>query len=142
MLMDIQNIGNIIQINDGIDLGNNTGFVFSNNLDPRDLFWINGSGDWNNTAHWSLTSGGSPGECPPTPLDDIIFDENSGFSPGNIIAVNGRNIYCKDMLWSNFVGIVLLESPDTCNLHIYGSLQFPENLAQEFKGNIIFRIIK
>lgn len=138
MLMDIQNIGNNIQINNGIDLGNNAGFVFSNNLDPRSLFWINGSGDWNDTGHWSLTSGGSPGECPPTPLDDITFDENSGLSSGNIIVVNSRNIYCSDMFWSNSVGTAILESPDTCNLHIYGSLQFFEDLVQEFKGNVFF----
>lgn len=45
-------------------------------------FWIGGSGNTNDTAHWSTTSGGSGGASAPGSTDDAIFDANS-FSSGS-----------------------------------------------------------
>ncbi|MCD4732333.1 MAG: hypothetical protein K8R74_17135, partial [Bacteroidales bacterium] len=138
MVSDIQNIGSSIQISNGIDLGNNAGFNFSNNLPPRSLFWVDGSGEWNDLNHWSLVSGGISGECPPTPIDNINFDENSGLAAGSTVNISSRNIYCDDIYWSNSVGTTIFSSSDTCHLHIFGSLQFSEDLIQDFKGNVYF----
>lgn len=41
-------------------------------------FWIGGSGQWADTAHWSISSGGSGGASVPTSSDDVIVDANSG----------------------------------------------------------------
>lgn len=41
-------------------------------------FWIGGTGDWNDTSHWSLTSGGSATTSIPGNTDDVFIDNNSG----------------------------------------------------------------
>lgn len=40
-------------------------------------YWVGGSGDWSDTSHWSLTSGGAGGASVPTKFDDVFIDENS-----------------------------------------------------------------
>ena len=41
----------------GVDLGNNDGWNFTNNA-SEDFYWIGGTGNWSDPAHWSYTSGG------------------------------------------------------------------------------------
>lgn len=41
-------------------------------------YWIGGTGNWSDTAHWSATSGGVGGASVPTSDDDVYFDSNSG----------------------------------------------------------------
>lgn len=43
----------------------------------RTLYWVGGTGNWNDTARWSLSSGGAGGEAVPTSLDNVIFDSGS-----------------------------------------------------------------
>lgn len=40
-------------------------------------YWIGGTGNWNDTAKWSLTSNGTTASAVPTAADDVIFDINS-----------------------------------------------------------------
>lgn len=44
----------------------------------RTLYWVGGTGNWSDTARWSLESGGTGGQVVPTSVDDVIFDANSG----------------------------------------------------------------
>ncbi len=73
--------------NNSIDNGNNTGWTITS-LTPRKLFWVNGTGNWNDPAHWSLTSGGIPTTCSPTKLDSTIFDANSLTAGDTVYTVN------------------------------------------------------
>ncbi len=41
-------------------------------------FWVGGTGNWSDTAHWALTSGGAGGQAVPTSSDDVTLDANSG----------------------------------------------------------------
>jgi len=43
----------------------------------QERYWVNGSGNWNDTYHWSETSGGSGGASVPTLKNDVIIDKNS-----------------------------------------------------------------
>src|SRR3990167_4583487 len=56
-------------------------------------YWIGGTGAWNNTAHWSTSSGGSGGAAEPTSSDDVIFDGNSGV--GSVTTFSGE--VCKSL---------------------------------------------
>lgn len=49
---------------------------------PRTLYWVSGTGRWDDSLHWSLVPGGSGGECVPGPLDNVVFDQFS-FSGSN-----------------------------------------------------------
>jgi len=50
---------------------------FLNSAISADRYWV-GSGNWNDTAHWSASSGGSGGASIPGSSDNAIFDGNSG----------------------------------------------------------------
>lgn len=41
-------------------------------------YWVGGTGNWNDTGHWSTSSGGGSGASVPTTGDDAIFDGSSG----------------------------------------------------------------
>lgn len=55
-------------------------------------YWIGGSGDWNDTAHWSTTSGGAGGSAMPTSSDDVFFDNNSRVGTTTINLLTTRSV--------------------------------------------------
>lgn len=57
-------------------------------------FWIGNSGNWDDTAHWSTTSGGSGGADVPSSTDDAIIDANSLTLAGQTITLD-VSLYCK-----------------------------------------------
>ncbi len=52
----------------------------------RTLYWVGGSGDWDDPAHWALGSGGTPGQPAPGPEDRVIFNVESfpGSDPATV----------------------------------------------------------
>lgn len=115
--------------------GNCTGWTLLSPLVSRNLFWVNGSGAWNDTAHWSSTSGGQAGECPPTPADDIFFDNNSALSSSDTVFATLPNSFCNNLHWTNSPGIF---AHSATRLHAYRDFSV-SNLATEFPGEIFFR---
>jgi hypothetical protein len=59
------------------DGGGNTRAVFTATPAARTLYWVGGTGNWSDSARWSLSSGGGGGEAQPTSFDDVIFDNLS-----------------------------------------------------------------
>jgi hypothetical protein len=45
--------------------------IVSGVASARQLYWVNGSGNWNDTYHWSLTPDGIGGAGIPSSEDDI-----------------------------------------------------------------------
>ncbi len=68
---------------------------FSNSLSARTLFWVGNTGEWYDANNWSLLSGGPSGECPPTAIDDVFFDENSFDSNANVVLAESAG-YCNN----------------------------------------------
>ena len=60
---------------------------FAEELIPGDRYWIGDSGDWADTAHWSLTSGGAGGAPAPTYVNNAIFDASSLSDNGFTVTV-------------------------------------------------------
>ncbi len=54
--------------------GGATGVFFTATPAPRNLYWVGGTGNWSDTAKWSLSSGGAGGEAVPTSQDSVTFD--------------------------------------------------------------------
>src|SRR3990167_2684571 len=52
-------------------------------------FWIGGTGNTNDTAHWSETSGGSGGASVPGSTDDAKFDANSFSAGSSTVTLSG-----------------------------------------------------
>lgn len=82
------------------DLGNNNGWDTIQSSSPGNLFWVEGTGNWSDPAHWAFTSGGIGGACIPTPMDNVYFDENSFYDVGQVVIVDQNNVFARDMDWS------------------------------------------
>ena len=66
-------------------------------------YWVSAvSSNWNNTANWSTSSGGSGGASVPGASDDVFFD---GSGLGDCVidaAVNVQSIYNDDTYTGHF----------------------------------------
>ncbi|GAB5553921.1 MAG: hypothetical protein Sapg2KO_35120 [Saprospiraceae bacterium] len=120
-----------------VDLGNNIGWTI-NVKSYAELYWVGGSGMWDDSDHWSFTSGGPGGACIPTPGEDVIFDANSFNGPLDMVMLNVENAYCKDMRWENPTGNPILNGIAENSLRIFGSLLLSQAMDFDFKGNLFF----
>jgi len=125
------------RIENSADLGNNQGWTINSRPD-NDLFWVGGSGSWDDPAHWSFTSGGLGGACIPTGADNVIFDANSFDGPGNAVQINVENAFCRDMTWTGATGMPILLGPLDRNLRVYGSLRLIAAMDYQFEGDVQF----
>ncbi len=90
---NIQAIGGATFIaNNSFDLGSNSGWQF-NMPSSRDLYWVNGMGNWSDASHWALTSGGSGGNCPPSQADNVFFDILSFNNISDSVTIDQQNVY-------------------------------------------------
>lgn len=114
--------GTITDIN-GKDMGFNSGIAFTGTVTSTSFYWIGGTGNWDNPAHWSSTSGGAPnaGACLPTSVDDVFFDVNSFPSSNQVVTINPQGAYCHSMMWSDPARAGSLSGAD---LFISGSVDF------------------
>ena len=120
--------------NNSIGTGDVAGWTFSAYTGKR-YYWIGGTGNWDQAAHWSNTSGGAAGTCLPSPADTVIFDVNSFSATNQTVTVNA-NACCKSMDWTGvkfnpaFTGFNILT--------INGSLTLVNNMNYSFRGTLQF----
>ncbi len=66
-------------------------FLILKTFSQKTLYWIGGSGKWNDPNHWSLESGGKPCGIIPNKNTNVKIDENSCYTPAVIeIIGNGE----------------------------------------------------
>jgi len=102
-----------------------------------DLYWVGGSGDWNDFNHWSFTSGGFGGDGVPNIQDDAIFDANSFDAPGQIVTISA-DIFCNSMDWSGVTNTPTLDGDPIATVNMRGSLTFDATMRHFFEGNYLF----
>lgn len=127
--------GAVFTANQSAGLKENPGWTINEN--PRTLYWVGGSGDWNDTEHWSLTSGGVGGECLPFHFDDVVFNDNSFLTTRDLVKLNTPKVYCNNMTWETTSGEHIFSS-FTERLRIYGSLQLSEYMTFILYGETYF----
>lgn len=118
-----------IQAPGGRDTGNNSGIDFTQGS-GRTLYWVGGSGAWQESEHWALSSGGSGGACPPGPHDNVVFDGNSFGSADDVVrslTPGNANYSCRSFTWtenalSNRIFIIR-------DLFVFGSVYIGQPLA-------------
>src|SRR5271154_3715510 len=64
-----------------------------------DRYWVGGSGEWSNTAHWSRTSGGSGGASLPDSQTSCFFDANSFSGASQTVALDTDGV-CWNVNWT------------------------------------------
>jgi gliding motility-associated-like protein len=135
-IRDINNIGPAqLTANNSIDGGNNTGWTIQD-ISSRTLYWIGDNGDWFSEANWSATSGGPGGECPPTPIDDVFFDDNSFVNPNaEVQNFTSRETYARNMTWEN--GISGNPRLSVNRVNLYGSLAIQGDMIWDFNYTVV-----
>jgi hypothetical protein len=93
-------------------------------------YWVGGTGDWSDTAHWSEISGGAGGVSAPTSTDNCIFDVNS-FTTTNQKVTMDVDAYCADMDWTGSTNSPRLKWR---RLYLYGSLTLISAMVVEISG--------
>lgn len=61
---------------------------FSFSVFSADFYWIGGSGDWSETTHWSVNSGGTSGTSIPGSGDNVFFDSGSGLVGTSVVTMD------------------------------------------------------
>jgi hypothetical protein len=111
----------------------------------QNRYWVNGTGSWDETNHWSETSGGTPGASVPTENENVIFDDNSFLNSNDYVEIK-KQAFCNDFRWevkksgntlksSSF----LFKNVTSAEINIYGSVTINNSLKNEFYGDIIFK---
>lgn len=123
-----------------ISQGATSGWTFSATPAPRNLWWINGSGNWSDTAHWSLASGGMGGNCAPNLQDNVYFDAAGLPSGTDSVLLDSYTSLCNDMDWSAAPGTPFFTANDPfyMQLRVYGSLLFTSGM-HFYSPNMAFR---
>lgn len=103
----------------GADVGGNTGWAITSAAGAA-RYWVGGAGDWNDNAHWSTTSGGTPGACIPTIYDDVYFDAGSFTAVSKTVTVNNGNAYCRNINWTGAANAPIWNKSANWNMEIWG----------------------
>lgn len=102
-------------------------------------YWVGGSGDWNDPAHWDFSSGGAGGDGVPGFADNVTFNSSSGISTGTV-TIN-CHATCHDMTWSSGVGGATFTGSSVFSLTITGSLTFDTDINFDFPGAVRFEAV-
>lgn len=111
------------------DVSGNTGITFNNIL-----YWIGGTGNTNDTAHWSLTSGGTTASCLTSSYISARFDSSSFSGAGQVVTVNAT-INCLDMDWTGATNSPTLAGSSTLN--VYGSYKNISSMIINLTGQLM-----
>ena len=98
-------------------------------------YWVGGTGNWNDTSHWSASSGGSGGASVPTSNDDVFIDGNSGINGGTIMF--DHNGWCKDFVCTSGHTYTIKED-DYGGLYISGSLELEPGITWSSRLDLFF----
>ncbi len=118
-----------------IDDGNNQGINIHS--DSRDMHWINGTGYWSDTTHWSSTPNNIDADCLPIAFDNVFFNDGS-FDGSDSVRVDMKEISCNNMTWSGNADPFFINTISLPGLTIYGSLEFSPYMNNKFLGPVYF----
>ncbi len=102
------------------------------------LYWVGGAGEWHNTSHWSVVSGGNGGVKVPSAADDVIFDQNSFNSLNENLLLSG-SMECHSITWTSDVNHPNISGSAGATLNIYGSLLLTQQMSWNYDGEINFK---
>ena len=107
-------------------------------LQANNFYWVGGNGNWNESSHWSFSSGGNGGAGIPSSNDDVYFDSNSFQSTNglNLITVSGnQSIRNFNVINSPYFK---LKSYNRIDFEIKGNWNVQSNFRNLIAGTFIF----
>ncbi|MBN8701568.1 MAG: gliding motility-associated C-terminal domain-containing protein [Bacteroidetes bacterium] len=103
----------------------------------ENLFWIGGSGNWNDTKHWSLSSGGVSAAMFPTNSDNVIFDKKSTTTQGDFVVTINTDAVCNDITIKEEASGLTLKGGSSVKLSVLGAFQsYASTVTNDFSGTI------
>jgi gliding motility-associated-like protein len=110
--------------------------LLSINISAAKLYWVGGTGNFNDSNHWSFVSGGQGGAKSPAATDDVYFDENS-FSAQSMISFIGPT-EVHDIIFSQYTSKVIFSGTQNEKIIIHGNLKLNSYIDNQFDGDILF----
>lgn len=75
-----------------------------------DKYWVGGTGNWDASGEWALSSGGAGGAGAPGATEPAIFDANSFSASGQIVSIrSGSTNRCKSLNMTNVTNTPILQ---------------------------------
>jgi gliding motility-associated-like protein len=105
-----------------------------------DKYWVGGTGNWSEPAHWSESSGGSGGASVPGINDNVHFDRHSFSSQGQEVTISDSS-FCHNFHWSEADVVPTLSSSGKHPvLTVFGSFNLPaqNKISFFYRGNLCF----
>lgn len=136
-LQDMSHQGMTGTVNNGLNLGNNPGWVI-NEKATETLYWVGNNEVWSNPANWSFASGGAGSGCIPTIVDNVVFDDNSFQNNNQLVQVDIDNASCRDMTWSGIRTGCGISGTAQLNIFVSGSVVFSNVMINQFEGDFHF----
>jgi hypothetical protein len=103
-------------------------------LNAQTMYWVGGSGYWNDPLHWSYMSGGAPANTIPSSNANVIFDNASSVSNFTIHALHSFNFKSITSENTNF-NVDVIGSPNV-DLIITGAVNLNEYFYFKLNGKI------
>ncbi|HUW06743.1 MAG TPA: gliding motility-associated C-terminal domain-containing protein [Williamwhitmania sp.] len=107
-------------------------------LSAQTLYWVNGSGSWNDGSHWSLTSGGNGGAGVPTLSNDVVFNKKSFTEKGAVVSITAQ-AYCNNLTWKGTEKFApSLQGGKSSSLLVSGLFVIKDQITNSFQGKLVF----
>jgi gliding motility-associated-like protein len=110
--------------------------IYSTVLGAQTLYWVGGSGNFNDPKHWSLSSGGASANQVPNSTTDLIFDDNSG--KGLVELQLGSFNQAKGLLFQNSTNLLRVSGASTSSFVISGSVRLSQKTEFRSRANLFF----
>jgi gliding motility-associated-like protein len=98
------------------------------------LYWVGGSGNFNDPNHWSQQSGGVGGAKTPTATDDVYFDENSFLDKSIINFIGASEVH--DFIFTKYTPTIAFSGLQNEKITINGNVQLNSYIDNQFAGDI------
>ena len=104
-------------------------------VNSQTLYWVGGSGYWNDINHWSAISGGSASGVIPNSSTHVIFDDNSGAASSIIHATESVNIASIDVFTES--GTIELIGSPSLTFQLNEDINLNPNFKFHFNGKVL-----
>jgi len=98
-------------------------------------YWVGDGGNWNDTTHWSTSTGGGGGASVPTIVDDVFFDVNSFSTTGQTVATTPVANSCKSMSWTGVTNNPTISG--ATGISMDGSVVFSSGVTANITLNLL-----
>jgi len=111
-------------------------FIIFSFARAQTLYWVGGSGNFNDPKHWSYSSGGVTANVIPGANSDVIFDNNSG---AGSVTINAEGInYAKSLRFNNDFLPIILSGNKSSELHLHGDFDLNNKVGLNYSGRLFF----